>query len=99
MSSLQLAERTKLMSVSSWISHLRIEGVPIKVERRQIDGESRWFYWIETEDSVTDGVRVKRERSLGEEEQTSSRTEESGVLHVASDGTPAAQLTLYGALD
>lgn len=46
LSSLELTTRTRLVAISTWISHLRFAGVPVEKDHVTIDGEVVYRYWI-----------------------------------------------------
>lgn len=46
LTSLELTVATKLVAISTWISHLRHNGIEVKNETIRINGETVWRYWI-----------------------------------------------------
>jgi hypothetical protein len=46
LTSLELTIETKLVAISTWISHLRHNGIDVKNETIQLNGETVWRYWI-----------------------------------------------------
>lgn len=53
LSSLELTTRTRLVAISTWISHLRFAGVPVEKDHITIDGEVIYRYWIPHEKANT----------------------------------------------
>lgn len=47
LSTFELATRTKLCAVSTYISHLRNCGVPVEVDHVKQNGETIYRYWID----------------------------------------------------
>lgn len=46
LTSLELTVATKLVAISTWISHLRHNGIQVKNETVRINNETVWRYWI-----------------------------------------------------
>ena len=46
LSSLELTTRTRLVAISTWISHLRFAGVPVEKDCITLDGDVIYRYWI-----------------------------------------------------
>jgi hypothetical protein len=46
LSSLELTTRSRLVAVSTWISHLRFAGVLVEKDTVTVDGDVIYRYWI-----------------------------------------------------
>lgn len=62
LSSLELTTRTRLVAISTWISHLRFAGVPVEKDTVTIDGDVIYRYWIPDEKTTT-SLYAEAERS------------------------------------
>ena len=46
LTSLELTVATRLVAISTWISHLRHNGIAVQRETIQLNGETIWRYWL-----------------------------------------------------
>lgn len=65
LSSLELTTRTRLVAISTWISHLRFAGVKVEKDHVTIDGDVVYRYWIKPDEKTTPSVYPASESSAG----------------------------------